>query len=334
MATLCVTGIFGAVCGSAVAAATTISYVSYPQMKKHNYEPSLASSVIATGSTMAIMIPPSIPMIVYAMIVNVSVVKLFFAGFGAGFFEILILCLTVFIMAKRKKSLAPVSKEIYSFSQKLRGLKNILPFVAIFLMVFGGLYGGLFTPTEAGAAGAMSSLLVCLVMKRIIWQNLKLTLFQTSRIMGQVIMILIGVAIFNTFVALSGVSHLLSDWVVNIGLSKTAFLFIVMILYLPFGCFIDELTVVLLTLPIFMPTLTALNVDLVHFGILLMLSWQISMITPPIGLITFVTKSAIPEVSLPSIFKGCLIFWFPLFAIQIMVLLWPEVMLFPRYLIK
>jgi tripartite ATP-independent transporter DctM subunit len=334
MTTLIVTAIFSAISGAAIAAVTTIAFVCYPEMKRFGYDDGLSTGVIASGASMDIMIPPSVPMIIYVMVSDTSVAKLFLAGFGPGLAEVIIFCITIFIMVKLKPSLAPLAEVHFSFAEKLKSLKGVLPFLIIFVLLFGGLYGGIFTPTEAGAAGVISAVAVCLVLRRLSWRGIMDCLGQTMRTTGAVFMVLIGVMLFNTFITLSGFGKSLSDWITQSGISATTFLLIVVILYVPLGALMDEISMMLLTVPIYLPTVEALGIDPVWFGILIMLSWQIGMIAPPVGLLVFVTKSTLKEVPLYTIYKGALPFLLGLFIVELLVLFVPDIAMLPVRLLK
>jgi C4-dicarboxylate transporter DctM subunit len=334
IASLIACALFSALSGTAIAAAATIGSICYPEMRKYGYDPTLASGVIATGATMDIMIPPSVPMIIYGMVSEVSVGKLFIAGFGPGVLEVILFSLFIFIMVKRNPSLAPLSAESYSFLEKIKGLKGVTPIIVIFIMVFGGLYGGIFTPTEAGAMGVIASIIVCLVMRRLTWRGLKSALTQSVRLTGTVFMILIGVMLFNTFIALSGLSTLLSEWVISMGISPIVFLVMVLLLYLPLGALMDEVSMMLLTIPFYMPAVKALGIDPVWFGILIILAWQIGLVAPPVGMIAFVTQSVLKEVSLQTVYKGCLPFILALIIVEIIVIFVPDVALFLLQVMK
>ena len=328
VASLIACAFFSALSGTAIAAAATIGSICYPEMRKFGYDPALASGVIATGATMDIMIPPSIPMIIYSMVAEVSVGQMFIAGFGPGILEVILFSLFIFIMVKRNPSLAPLSTERYSFLEKVKGSKGITPIVIVFLLVFGGLYGGIFTPTEAGAIGVIASIAVCLVMGRLHWRGLKSALGQSVRLTGTVFIMIIGVMLFNTFIALSGLATVLSEWVVSIGISPLGFLAIVLFLYLPLGALMDEASMMLLTIPFYMPAVRALGIDPVWFGILIILAWQIGLVAPPVGLIAFVTQGVLKDVSLKTVYKGCLPFILALVIVEVVVLFVPDVALF------
>jgi tripartite ATP-independent transporter DctM subunit len=329
IATLIVTALFSAISGSAVAAAATISTVCYPEMKRHQYDSGLASGVIAAGSTMDIMIPPSIPMVIFAMISDQSVGKLFLAGFGPGILEVLLFSLFIMIMVKRNPSLAPIPvAEKASLWEKVRGTRSVIPVVVIFLLVFGGMYRGVFTPTEAGAAGVIASMIVFLATGRLTWQALTGSLFGSLRLTGTIFFILVGTMFFNTFISLSGLAQEMSQFVIALGVSATVFLGVVLLLYLILGAVMEELSMVLLTVPLFLPIVRALHIDPIYFGILVILAWQIGMIAPPVGMIAFVTKSQLPDVSIQTVYKGCLPFLIALIIVEVIVIFVPDVALF------
>lgn len=333
MATLVVTALFSAISGSAVAAATTIAAVCYPEMKRYGYDKGLASGVIASGATMDIMIPPSVPMIIYAMAAEVSVGKMFIAGFIPGVVEVLVFCLIIFAMVKRKPSLAPLASVHVTLKEKLKGSKSVLPIAAIFIVVFGGMYAGVFTPTESGAIGVIAAIIVCVALRRLRGRGFKEALFETVRLTGTVMALLIGVMLFNGFIALSRLPATLGQWVIGMGVSPALFLMFVLLLYLVLGAFMEEVSLMLLTVPIFMPAVKALGIDPIHFGILIILAWQIGMIAPPVGLIVFVTKSVLPDVSTATVYRGSLPFLAGLIFVEALVVFVPDVALFPlRYM--
>jgi tripartite ATP-independent transporter DctM subunit len=335
MATLFATAFFSALSGSAVAAAAAISSICYPEMKKYNYAPVLSTGVIASGATMDLMIPPSIPMIIYGMAANVSVGKMFIAGFIPGVIEVLLFCLFIYILVRRNPSLARLSEERPSLKEKIKGLKGVAPVVLIFLFTFGGMYLGVFTPTEAGAAAVLSSLLLCWFLGRLNWKRLRSSLGQTVTLTGQIFVIIFGCMIFNKFIALSGLSGILAGWTVQIGISQNLFLVIVLFGYLILGALMEEISMMLLTIPIYMPTVQTLGIDPIWFGILVILAWQIGNIAPPVGLICFVTQSAIKEVSIQTVYRGCLPFILALVIVEAIVILVPDTALFlVKFMVK
>lgn len=335
MATLVVTAFFSALSGSSVASVATIATTCYPEMKRYGYEDSLSTGCITAGASMDIMIPPSIPMIIYGMIAEVSIGTLFLAGFIPGFLEVIVFGLIVYTMVKLNPSLAPLSIEArVSFMEKVKRSKGMVPTVIIFLLVFGGMYVGVFTPTEAGAMGVLVAIIVSLVMKRLQGQILKNALIQTARLTGTVFMILIGVAFFNTFITLSGLPEALSKWIVSLGMSPVTFLVVVMALYFPLGALMDEISMMLLTVPFFLPTVKSLGIDPVYFGILIILAWQVGFIAPPVAMLVFVTKSVLPDVPIGKIYKGCLPYLLGLGIVELLILFVPAIVFVPLKFMK
>jgi tripartite ATP-independent transporter DctM subunit len=335
MATLIVTAFFSAVSGSAVASVATIATTCYPEMKRYGYEDSVSTGCITAGASMDIMIPPSIPMIIYGMIAEVSIGTLFLAGFVPGILEVIVFGGIIYLMVKRNPSLAPLSTEApLSFMEKVKRSKGVLPTAIIFLLVFGGMYGGVFTPTEAGAMGVLVALIVSLAMKRLQGKVLKNALIQTARLTGTVFMILIGVAFFNTFITFTGLPEALSKWIVGIGLHPLIFLVVVLAVYFPLGALMDEISMMLLTVPFLLPTARALGIDPIYFGILIILAWQVGFIAPPVAMLVFVTRSVLPDVPIGKIYKGCLPYLLGLAIVELLILFVPAIVFIPLKFMK
>jgi tripartite ATP-independent transporter DctM subunit len=330
IASLVAIAFFSAVSGSAFASLTTFAPVAYPEMRRFRYDQALAAGAICVGATMDIMIPPSLPMIFYAMLTEASIGKMFIAGFIPGALEVVLFALTIIIMAKLKPSLAPRSTDIFPLKEKVKSLKGVGPILIIFLAMFGGMYAGAFTPTEAGAVGAICSFVVVLFTKatKHPWQDLLAALKITVRTSGTIILIVIGVMVFNTFVAMSGVATALSNWIVTIGLTQTGFLIIVFLLYIILGALLDEVSMVVLTVPFYMPAIHALGIDVIWFGILIILAWQIGMILPPVGMMAFIAQKIVKEPTIETVYKGCVPFAGALVVIEALVILFPEIALF------
>ena len=327
IATIIACGFFGAVSGAASAAAVTMGAICYPEMKRYNYDPAFAAGTIAIGATLDTMIPPSVAMVFYGMLTDASVGKMFIAGFVPGFLEVIFFCLAIQLMTRRNPSLAPVSPVAYPMRDKLRSLTGLAPTLVIFLLTFGGLYAGVFTPTEAGAAGAFSAIIVTLAMRQLSWKGALAALSDSLRTAGMVFMMLMGAMIFNRFITMSGLATALSQWVTSMKLSPLAFVSLVMLLYLPLGALMDEAAMIMLTIPVYLPTLNALGIDLIWFGILSILSVQIGMVAPPVGLITFVTQGTIKEVSVAAVYKGVLPFILVAIVVMAILIAVPELSL-------
>ena len=330
IASLVAIAFFSAISGSALASLTTFAPIAYPEMRRFRYNQGLAAGSICAGATMDIMIPPSLPMIFYAMLTEASIGKLFIAGFIPGALEVLLFALAIVIMVKAKPSLAPRSTDIFPLKEKVKSLKGVGPILVIFLAMFGGMYAGIFTPTEAGAVGVICSFVVILLTKAMKdpWKGFLTALRLTVRTSGTIIIIVIGVMIFNTFVAMSGAAAALSNWIISIGLTKTVFLVIVFFLYIILGALMDEVSMVVLTVPFYMPAISALGIDVIWFGILIILAWQLGMILPPVGMMAFVTQNMVKEPTIETVYKGCLPFAAVLVIIEALIIAFPEIALF------
>lgn len=279
---------------------------------------------------MDIMIPPSLPMIFYAMLTDASIGHMFMAGFIPGLLEVFLFTLVITVMVKVKPSLAPRSNDFFTLKEKMKSTKDIGPILVIFIAMFGGMYSGVFTPTEAGAVGAICSFMVVLITKtmRNPWKGLLNALKQTVKTSGTIIIVIVGVMIFNSFVAMSGVASQLSEWIISIGITKTGFLLIVFVLYIILGALMDEVSMVVLTVPFYMPALNALGIDIIWFGILIILAWQLGMVLPPVGMMAFVAQKIIKDPPIGTVYKGCLPFAAVLVVIEILIILFPQIVLF------
>lgn len=334
MTTMIVSAMFGALCGSSVAGATSIGITCYPEMRRYGYSPALASGAIATGATTVIMIPPSLPMIIYGLVAQISIAKMFFAGFLPGIVQVLIFCLIIFFWVKLRPSAAPLAAESTTFVEKLKATKNLLPMLIIFLCIFGGMYGGVFTPTEAGAFGVAATAILSLVMRRLSWRAMRNALAQTVSLTAVVMLLIIGVMFFNGFMAVSGLTVKLGTWIGSLHLPTGLFLALIFMIYLALGCVLEEVSLMLLTLPFFLPIAEALHIDLIWFGIIIITSWQIGFLTPPVGLVVFVTKGVVKDVPLYTVFKGAIPFVAGLVFTEIMIILFPDFFLLPLKFIK
>jgi tripartite ATP-independent transporter DctM subunit len=330
IASLIAIALFSAISGSAIASLTTFSPIAYPEMRRFRYDKALASGALCVGATMDIMIPPSMAMIFYAMLTDASIGQMFMAGFIPGAIEVLLFIFVITIMVKVKPSLAPRSTDVFAFKDKVKSLKDVGPILIIFIAMFGGMYAGIFTPTEAGAVGVILSFATVLVTKTMKrpWQGLLNALKQTVKTSGTIIICIVGVMIFNTFIAMSGVASALSNWIVSIGLSKIGFLIIVFVLYLFLGALLDEISMVVLTVPFYLPAINALGIDVVWFGIIIILAWQLGMVLPPVGMMAFLIQNMLKDPSIGTVYKGCLPFAAVLIIVGFLVIVFPQIALF------
>jgi tripartite ATP-independent transporter DctM subunit len=337
-ASLVAIALFSAVSGSSLASIATFAPIGYPEMRRFRYDKALAAGALCVGATMDIMIPPSVPMIFYCMLTEASIGHMFMAGFIPGLMEFLLFTILITIMAKIKPSLAPRSTDVFSFMDNVKSTKDIGPILIIFLAMFGGMYTGVFTPTEAGAVGAICCFVVVLITKTMTkpFQGLLTALKQTVKTSGTIIILVVGVMIFNSFIAMSGVATNLSEWIISIGLTKTGFMVIVFALYIILGALMDEVSMIVLTVPFYMPAINALGIDIIWFGILIIIGWQLGMVLPPVGMMAFVGHKIIkdPSLGIGAVYKGCFPFAVALMILEALIIAFPEIALFlPRTMI-
>jgi C4-dicarboxylate transporter, DctM subunit len=306
---------FGAICGSSIATAATMSKVAYPSMKKQGYSDSLATGVMAAGGTLGIMIPPSTIMVIYGIITETNIGKLFAAGVIPGILTALLMMAGIAVMTARDPSHAPAG-ERSTWPQRWAALRGIWGVLVLVIVVLGGIYGGVFTATEGAGIGASGAFLFALARKRLTWAVLYQVLVESARTTAMLFTLLIAATIFANFVNFTTMPGDLKTWITGQGLSPTMIIAAMMLIYVVLGTVMEELTMVLLTIPLFFPIVTALGFDPVWFGVLIVMIVQIGLISPPVGMNLFVLNSLLPGVGLGAIFRGC---W-PFVAVMIFVL--------------
>jgi C4-dicarboxylate transporter, DctM subunit len=314
---------FGAICGSSIATAATMSKVAYPSMKKLGYSDSLSTGVMAAGGTLGIMIPPSTIMVIYGIITETNIGKLFAAGVIPGVLTALLIMACIALMTARSSAdsdkqgtwHAPAG-ERSTWPQRWQALRGIWGVLLLALVVLGGIYGGVFTATEGAGIGASGAFLFALARKRLTWAILYQVLVESARTTAMLFTLLIAATIFANFVNFTSMPNDLKEWITHQGLSPTMIIAAMMLIYVVLGTVMEELTMVLLTIPLFFPIVTALGFDPVWFGVLIVMIVQIGLISPPVGMNLFVLNALLPGVGLGAIFKGC---W-PFVAVMILVL--------------
>ncbi|TCK08492.1 TRAP transporter large permease [Marinobacterium mangrovicola] len=299
-------GIFSAISGSSVATAASMSRVALPEMKKHGYADSLATGTLAAGGTLGIMIPPSIALLLYALITEQSVGDMFIAGMIPGILGLVLYCVTISLLVKFKPELATPG-EATTLREKLIGLKGLIPFTAVFAIIIGGIYTGLFTPTEAAAIGAFATLIVA------IWRGMNFAEFrealqETMITSAMIFFMIIGAEVFGYFLSVSRISFELVDFVDSLNLTPFMILICVLILFMLLGCVMDSIAMLLLTVPVVYPLVQAAGFDPIWFGIVAVITVELGLITPPVGMNVFVIKAFAPDISIGSIYKGVLPF--------------------------
>ena len=326
---------FAAVSGSSVATAATMGTIALPEMKRFNYSPKLATGCIAAGGTLGFLIPPSIGFIVYGMLTEQSIGRLLIAGIIPGIILATAYIAVVWVRVKLNPSLAPASPEPVSWRVKFKALAGIWEPLAIFLVVMGGIYLGFFTPTEAGAVGATVLLLLALIKRKLNWQNLVAALQDSLRITVMVLFLAASALVFSYFLALSTIPTQLAMWASSLQVSPYLIHVIIIIIYLFLGCFLDSISMLILTMPVIYPIILALGFDPIWFGVIAVLMMEAGLITPPMGLNIFTVAGVAKDVSVEDIFRGVAPFLISIFAVVILITIFPNIAIFlPKMMLR
>ncbi|AJD46550.1 TRAP-T family protein transporter, DctM (12 TMs) subunit [Isoalcanivorax pacificus W11-5] len=320
---------FAAVCGSSVACSAAMGRVAVPEMIAHKYNPGLATSTVAIAGTVGALLPPSIIMILYGIIAQESITKLFLGGITAGLLTVLGYIIVVVVRVKLNPALAPAQEERISLRDRIVALWDIWPIMLIMLGIFGGMFAGLFTPTEAGAVGAALSCVVALCKRTLTWERFRAAILETLLTTGTLLIIAMGASLLTRFLSLSGAGDYLSSMVIDAGASTVLILCMIVLIYLLLGMFLEPIGAMLLTLPIVLPIIDSVGLSLIWFGVVLTKLLEIGMVTPPVGMNIFVIKSVVGDlVTTGAIFKG--VFWFLVMDAVVLALLmvFPDVVLY------
>lgn len=319
---------FAAVSGSSVATAATMGTVALPEMKRFNYHPRIATGSVAAGGTLGFLIPPSIGFIVYGMLTEQSIGKLLVAGMIPGLILAVAYMAIVVVWVKINPSIAPANPEVVSWREKFSALLGVWEPLAIFLLVMGGIYGGLFTPTEAGAMGATVLFLVAIIKRKLNRQNLVGALLEAVRISVMVLFLVAGANVFSYFLALSTIPMKVAGWAAALEVSPYLIHTIIIVIYLFLGCFLDAISMMVLTMPVIYPVILALGFNPIWFGVIAVLMMEAGLITPPMGLNIFTVAGVAKDVPIETIFRGVAPFLLSIFAIVILITIFPQLALF------
>ena len=300
--------LFGAICGSLPAAVATMGTIVYPEMKKLNCNVPFSLASIAAGSSLGSLIPPSVLLIIYGIATETSIGKLFIAGILPGLTHMSMYMLGIFIITRINPTLVPVGPKV-SWSERFQALREGVPeTIFVFCLSLGGLFLGWFTPTEAGAVGAISLFLVTLLTKKMNLQKLKNALFDTIRLSAMVYLMIVGATIFGRFIAFSKLTIGLGSFVESLDFHPFIILLVIILIYLFLGTFIEGIGMVLITIPVFYPIIVSLGYDPIWYGIIIVMAMSMAVMTPPIGSNVYILKTIAPEVPLVEIFKWVLPF--------------------------
>ncbi len=318
---------FAAICGSTNATAATMGAATLPEMKRYNYKPELATGVVAAGGSLGILIPPSVIFIVYGILTEQSIGRLFMAGLLPGLLLAILFILTIIVWTHVRPELGPRGPN-FSLREKVASLSGLVETLLLFILIMGGLFLGFFTPTEAGAIGAFGTLVLALAGRNLTMKGFMTALFETTRISCMILVIVAGATIFGHFLAVTRIPFDIAQGVSEIQLPRYAIMLIIIAVYLVGGCIIDSLALIMLTIPIFYPVVLFLGYDPIWFGVIIVLVTQIGVITPPVGINVYVVSGVARDVPLDVIFKGVLPFLAALIIGTLLLIPFPQIALF------
>ncbi len=303
IATIAACGGFAAICGSSVATAATFSSVAYPEMRRYGYPQSFSTGVIAAGGSLGIMIPPSTVLAVYGLITEQDIGRLFIAGVLPGLLAVSMYILTINVIGFVRRGFLPAGERC-SMRERLASLRDIWAVVLLFLFIIGGLYGGLFTATEAGAMGAGGAFLIGIARRKLSFQQFMGALIESLRTTAAIFMILIGALLFGYFMTITQAPQTLTTWLTGLGLGPYGVLALILLMYVILGSLMDAMAMIILTVPIVFPLVMQLGFDPIWFGIIVVVTVELGLITPPVGMNVFVIKGVVRDARLATIFLG------------------------------
>ena len=325
MATVCACGIFAAICGNSQITAMTIGTVAYPEMKKAGYSEAISAGGIGAGGGIGIMIPPSVGFIVYGMITEQSIGKLFMCGLIPGILQVVLYCAVFFVVAIVKPSAAPRSERV-CWKERLHATKYIWTTLVLMVLILGGIYGGFFTATEAGAIGAIGSIIIALATRSLTKETLWRALVDGARMSATILILLVGAKVFLRFITMTNLTNYLTQVIVGLDVSRYLILFCVFLLYLVLGCVFDIMAGIMLTVPFLYPIMTALGFHPLWFGVFVVAMMEMGEITPPIGLTCFVLSDTC-KLPVATVFKGVFPFICAALLFILIICIFPQITL-------
>jgi C4-dicarboxylate transporter, DctM subunit len=327
IATIAACGGFAAICGSSVATAATFSKVAYPEMRRFNYPQSFSTGVIAAGGTLGIMIPPSTVFAVYGLITEQDVGKLFIAGVLPGLLAVAMYMITVSLIGVARPTFLPRGKRA-DWAERASALKDVWATLLLFVFVIGSIYGGFATATEAAGVGAAGAFVIGLARRRLSWPDIRRSLLEATRTTAAVFTILIGAILFGYFLTVTQTPQKITALLTGLGLGPYGVLVLLMVFYLVLGCLMDALSMVILTVPIIYPVIISLGFDPIWFGVIIVMTVELGLIHPPVGMNIFVIKSVIEDVKISTIFYGVMPFILTDILRLIILIIFPAIALY------
>jgi tripartite ATP-independent transporter DctM subunit len=333
VATLLACACFGAVCGSSLATAATMTRIALPEMRKAGLDPGLATGSLAAGGSLGILIPPSIILVIYAAISEQSVPRLFAAGLLPGLALTALYIAVVLAVVRVRKDYAPAGSRL-PWRERLAAMRQPWQFLALFIITIGGIYAGVFSPTEAASIGAFGAILLGVLGRQLSFASLMSAIENTVNVCGVLFVIIFGANLFSSFMVQTQLPQLLADQALAMNLSGPAVMVLIVIAYIVLGCFLEAIGMVLITVPVFLPLVQKFGYDPVWFGIIIVIVVEVGLIHPPVGMNLFVIQAHAPDIKITSIYRGIvpflvapliliiLMFWFPQIALWLPKLLY------------
>ncbi|MEJ2725756.1 MAG: TRAP transporter large permease, partial [Deltaproteobacteria bacterium] len=312
MGTVVACGGFAAVCGDSMATAVTMGTVALPEMKRYDYDSKLAVGCVAAGGTLGVLIPPSLAFILYALLTDQSIALLFIAGILPGVLLILLFMLSIYLRAYKNATLGPRGPNT-AFKEKMASLKGVWATMALFALVIGGMYAGVFTPTEGGGIGAFGAFVIGVARRRLNWQGILSSLLEAGKISAVCVSVLLGASVFGYFLAASKLPMELANFVVQLPVPNLMILIIILLIYILLGCLMPAIPMLILTVPIFFPVIMAMGYNPIWFGVIMVLMFEMAVITPPMGINVLALKAVTEDASIETMFRGI----FPFLAVMI-----------------
>ena len=326
MATIGACAFFAAICGSTTATSATMATVALPQMKKYNYDPALATGVVAAGGTLGILIPPSTIFIIYGIMTEQSVGKLFVAGVLPGILLAALFALVILVWSRLQPGLCALAPKA-SWREKFASLAGVIETIALFFIVMGGLFVGLFTPTEAAGIGALGTYVIALIGRNLTWRSFVRSLSETVRISCMIMTIVAGATVFGHFLAVTTIPTEVGAWVAGLPVPPVVVMAMIIVTYLFLGCLMDSLAMIMLTIPVFYPVVTTLGYDPIWFGVIIVMVGGMGVITPPVGINVYVVAGIARDVPLHIIFKGSAYLMCAMIILSALLIIFPQIAL-------
>ena len=324
---------FSAVCGSTSATAATMASVALPEMKKYQYDPALATGVVAAGGSLGILIPPSTIFIIYGIMTEQSIGELFMAGVVPGILLSCFFVLSVLIWAYFRPEIGPRGPKS-TWTEKFKSLSGLIETLLLFVLVMGGLFAGFFTPTEAAGIGAAGTILIALIGRHLTWKGFKNALYDTTRITCMIFVVVAGATVFGHFLAVTRIPADIGTFVSGLELPPMVIMGIIIVIYLLLGCLMDSLAMIMLTIPIFYPVVLTLGFDPIWFGVIIVVVSGMGVITPPVGINAYVVAGVARDVPLHVIFKGTLHMLYAMIALAVLLMVFPKIATFLPQMLK